>query len=88
MPKVIVSKGATRQVETAVILSCAKEAIALTFGEKMACHMQPSSVKNGVLRISCTHSVYAEELNLRSDELIDILRQNFCVEVISQIRTN
>ena len=75
-----------RGVEAAVVIEAGGAAIHLTFGPDVAGHCRAASFKDGVLKVACDRSVYAETLRLREQELIDAVNKRLGSDTVSRIR--
>ncbi len=64
------SPSISRGVEAASVVEMAQKTVNSLFGDDAA-HMRPATFKNGVLKIACDRSVYAETVRLREQEVID-----------------
>ncbi len=85
LPKSLSRSTVGKSVEASMVVETAATAMKEVFGEN-AGMLHIVSFKNGILKISCDASVYAEELRLREQETIDALNAHIGSAVIQTIK--
>jgi predicted nucleic acid-binding Zn ribbon protein len=69
LPKNLKRAGVGKSIDAAMIAEECAKALAEAFGDDAA-HLRVVSFKNGILKVACDHSAYAEDLRLRERELV------------------
>lgn len=69
--------GIMEQVQIALVLECAQEAIKNALGEHIARHMKAISVQHKTLGISVAHAAVAAHLGLHRDAILANINEKF-----------
>jgi len=80
------SSEVARGVRAASIVEEAQAALDAVLGDD-APHVKVRGYKNGVLKLHCDRSIYAETVRLRAQELIEAVNAHFGREAIDTIVT-
>ncbi len=81
--------GATplkKQVQAAMVVDYATEALVEIFGAEQAAHAKPLFLKNRTLTISCATGAIAQEVRLRQQEIVEKVNQKLGKNEVDRIR--
>jgi predicted nucleic acid-binding Zn ribbon protein len=78
--------GLTRTLAPATTLARVQEIWEPTAGPAIATAARPTAERDGVLTVTCTAAVWAQELDLMAGELIPRLNAALGTEAIRQLR--
>jgi predicted nucleic acid-binding Zn ribbon protein len=76
----------SRTLAPATTLARVQEIWELAAGAEIARAARPTAEREGVLTVTCTAAVWAQELDLMASELIPRLNAALGVEAVSQLR--
>lgn len=86
LPKNLKRAGAGKSIDAAMIAEEAGRALADAFGEDAA-HLRVVSFKDGVVKIACDHSAYAEDVRLRESELVETMNRRIGTERVTAVKS-
>ncbi len=64
-------------MKTGLILEFANEAISQIWGKAGAKSIKARSIKGSVIKIECENSIMAQEVKLKSSQLLEIINKKF-----------
>ena len=78
--------GIGKQIAAALIVEQAERTLVALLGDDVAKLARPLSVKNKTITISCTTSVVAQAVKLKSKEIVDDMNTKLGIPVVDRVR--
>lgn len=87
LPKNLKRAGASKSIDAAMIAEEAAKALAEAFGDDTS-HLRVVSFKDGVVKVACDRSVYAEDLRLREREIVDAMNARIGAHRVTAVKAS
>jgi predicted nucleic acid-binding Zn ribbon protein len=76
----------TAELEPPTLLAAVQRVWARAAGETFAAHAQPDRERAGVITVACSSSVYAQELDLLSERVVERLNEALGRPAVTALR--